>query len=368
MLSKLRNMLFYDTYKLIFYIGFILIFIGVIVLLNIYSSTSSLKNFFKHLIFIVIGYILIFLIKKFDFNKIKKQKNFLIIFLNFISISLLIYTIFISNPIKGAQRFIDLEIISFQPSELSKLISIFYFAVLFSVDIKNNKLKYICYIFGFIPIILIFIQPHVSSGMTICFTLLTMIIVQGISAKKLLLISLTLICALCFAIFFFPHVKNRLTTFTKLNFSQEKNLENIDIPVQSKEAIKAFSFGGFLGNWFKGRAKDQYLAEAPKDYVFCIIEDEFGIFSLIILFLYLILFLLGIYVSYHQKNDFLKYLGVGLISSITINALIHIGVNIGSLIPTGVTLPFISYGGSALILNMIMLGILLRLAKEISPK
>jgi len=132
------------------------------------------------------------------------------------------------------------------------------------------------------------------------------------------------------------------------------------------QSLYAIGPGGLLGQGFlNSRQKQFYLPEPQTDFIFSIISEEFGFLGvLIVSFLFLLILYRGIQIALHARDDFSKYLAFGMVFQILIQAVMNLMVVIGLIPVTGVTLPFLSYGGSSLLITMISIGILLNISKK----
>ena len=250
----------------------------------------------------------------------------------------------------------------FQPIELLKPFLIVIFASILSYE--NNKNLYYKVFLSFlilIPIILLLIiQPDVGQTLLIFLTWLSLIFVSGIN----LIIFFIFFILLCFfligAIYLFPnkfgYILIRLQSFIDPNSGNN---------YQSEKASEAIISGGFFGKGIGEGTLKNRVPDAHTDYIVSVISEEFGVLFIIILMIVFLFFVYQVFKKlYSEDNNQSKLILVGSMSIILLQALIHIGVNIRLFPTTGMTLPFISYGGSSIVSTSILSGIILNLTKR----
>ena len=352
--------------KQILFLFMFLFFLG---LFFSFLSTSSVVGeklnketyffFLKHFIFVFISLFLLFLISIQRKEKLIKILPFIFI----ISILLLILVPLIGVEIKGSKRWIDLIFLPrFQPIELVKPLFVLFIA---KIIVLNNKMNiYNRYLFSFI--ILFFIvallinQPDLGQTLLLIASWITMIFVSGFNMFILTILSFIVISAFALLIYFFPskfgYVILRIQTF--LNPSTGDNF-------QSQKALDAIKQGGLTGQGMgEGILKDK-VPEAHTDYIIAVISEEFGaLFVLFIVIIFLFIVYKVLNKVFLENDEFLKLSLVGLTSLLIIQTFIHIGVNTRLLPATGMTLPFLSYGGSSLIGSAIVAGVILNFTKK----
>jgi len=352
---------------------FLFIFLLLLGLFFSFSSTTSIMSekmnketyffFIKHLFFVSISLLLIFLISIPEKNKLTK----FLFFLFFISILILALVPIFGVEIKGSKRWMDFPILPlFQPVELVKPLFIIFVAKIIVLNEKNNIYKRYLYSFLallFISIFLIY-QPDLGQAFLLILTWITMIFVSGFNMAILLMLVLIFISAIAFLIFFFPEKFGYI--FLRINtFLNPKMGDNF----QSQKALEAIKQGGLTGQGMgEGILKDK-VPEAHTDYIIAVISEEFG--AIFVLFIVIIFLFIGYKVLnkvFAGNDEFLKLALVGLISLLIIQTFIHIGVNSRLFPTTGMTLPFLSYGGSSLIGSSIIAGIILNFTRKDSAR
>ena len=269
----------------------------------------------------------------------------------------------IGVEIKGSKRWIDLIYLPrFQPIEFVKPLFILLAA---KVIVSNEKINiYKRYILSFFILFVITIllinQPDLGQTLLLITTWLTMVFVSGFNMIILTFLSLIVLITLIVLIYFFPskfgYVFLRIQTF--LNPEKGDNF-------QSQKALEAIKQGGLTGRGMgEGILKDK-VPEAHTDYIIAVISEEFGaIFVLIIAALFLFIGYKVFKKVLMTQDEFIKLSLIGLISLMIIQTFIHIGVNIRMFPTTGMTLPFLSYGGSSLIGSAILSGVVLNFTRK----
>jgi cell division protein FtsW len=317
----------------------------------------------KQLGALAIGIIAMGLFSNFDYRRFRK------ISLPLMAITLiLLIAVFlpgIGSSAKGASRWINIGT-SFQPSELAKITFVVYLATwLESKKLELHKLSKALFPFMIMLAVisfLIILEPDLGTLTIIVLTSTIMFFVAG--APIWHLGSLGAFLGLTFIGFVksAPYRWERFTTF--LNPSSE----TLDSSYHINQAFIAVSQGGLWGKGFgQSLQKMRYLPEPHTDSIFAIISEELGFFrSSFVLIGYLYLFYQGVKTARDSQDDFGKLLAIGIVSSLLIQAIINISAMLGIIPLTGVTLPFISYGGTSLVISFIQIGILLNISRYVS--
>ena len=322
-------------------------------------NTNDYSFFFKHFFFILLGVFIIFFLSSIDKETLLK---FSIIFF-IISLIFLILVPFIGVEVKGSKRWIDLNFLPrFQPIELVKPFLIMFISIILSSQKYTNiYIKYLLTFFTTLVIaLLLAVQPDIGQTLLIFFSWSILIFTSGINIFFLILLFSFLIFAFLYLIFFvekFEYIKNRLTSF----FDSEKGTHNF----QSDKAIDSITSGGFFGKGIGEGTLKNRVPEAHTDYIISVISEEFGVIAIILILLLFLIFIYSVFKKVNFENDEkIKLILVGCASLILMQTMIHIGVNIRLFPTTGMTLPFISYGGSSIISISILSGIILNLTKR----
>ena len=343
---------------------FMLFFLG---LFFSFSSTSSLAGerlnktyyffFSKHLAFTVLALFIMFAISAIETSLLKK----IIIPIFILFFLLLILVPIIGVEVKGAKRWLNFYIFRLQPIELLKP-----FFILATVKILTfNKLQnsQIRYLFSFLllasVIILLIDQPDLGQSILLIGSWIATVFVSGVSLVYIFSFFIIFIILIGGLLFLMPekfgYIINRLVTF----FDPSKG-DNF----QSSKALDAIKQGGLKGQGMgEGILKDN-VPEAHTDYIIAIISEEFGsVISILIIAIFLYISFRIIKSCILKKDEFLKLSLCGLAALLIFQTFIHIGVNTSLLPTTGMTLPFLSYGGSSLIGSAILAGIILNYTK-----
>ena len=322
-------------------------------------DTNDYAFFFKHLSFVVLGIMIIFILSSINEDKLFKISP--IIFL-FSLISLFLVPI-IGVEVNSAQRWIDLYFLPrFQPIELVKPFLIILISIILSSEKYTNI--YFKYLFSFLITLVIALllvaQPDIGQTLLVFFSWSVLIFISGINIIFLIISCLILFIALYFLIKFVPkfeYIKNRILSF----FNSETGTHN----AQSEKAIDAISSGGYFGKGIGEGTLKNRVPEAHTDYIISVISEEFGVIAIILILLLFLIFIYSVFKKVYLENkERTKLILVGCVSLILVQAIIHIGVNIKLFPTTGITLPFISYGGSSIISISILSGIILNLTKR----
>ena len=351
-------------------IFFLFIFLLMLGLFFSFASTTSVISekmnkqtyffFIKHFAFVLISLFLLILISLQDQKKLIKFFNYLF----FISILLLVLTLVLGVEIKGSKRWIDLPFLPlrFQPVELVKpLFIVFVSKIIFQDEKINIYRRYFnSFLILFFILLILINQPDLGQTLLLTLTWITMIFVSGFNMVVLTLLGLVFIFIFILLIFFSPekfgYVFLRIKTFI-----DPKSGDNF----QSQKALEAIKQGGLTGQGMgEGILKEQ-VPEAHTDYIIAVISEEFGaIFVLFVVIIFLFIAYKVLNKVFTEKNEFLKLCLVGLISLLIIQTFIHLGVNTRLIPTTGMTLPFLSYGGSSLLGSSIIAGIILNFTRK----
>ena len=322
-------------------------------------DTNDYSFFFKHLVFILLAMLIIVVISSINQQKLLKFSIFIFLF----SIFFLILVPFIGVEVKGSKRWLDIYFLPrFQPIELVKP----FLIILISLILCNQKytniyLKYFISFFVTLAIALFLAaQPDIGQTLLVFLSWSILIFTSGINLIFLGILFISLIFVFLYLIFFvqkFEYIKDRLFSF----FDSSTGTHNF----QSDKAIESIISGGFFGKGIGEGTLKNRVPEAHTDYIISVISEEFGVIAIILILLMFLVFIYSVFKKVYSENDEkIKLILVGCISLILMQAMIHIGVNIRLFPTTGMTLPFISYGGSSIVSVSIISGIILNLTKR----
>lgn len=352
----------------------VLCFIG---LLQIYSlsllaspsqggPSNNFTLFKKQLVFILAGFFLMFCFSFLDYRLFKNHSLFLI-FLYLISLVLLILVLFVGRPIRGSVSWFSFGQFVFQPVEFVKLVIVLVLAKYFSQrHVEMYRIQHIIVsgIYVFLPIGLVLLQPDLGSAFILIFLWMGLIILAGIKPRHLLIVLLIglIICSAAWQFFLKDYQKQRILTF--LN-PQEDPLGRSYALNQSLIAIgSGKTFGKGLGHGTQ--AQLGFLPENKSDFIFAAFAEEWGLLGVLLLFsFWLLLFWRLTKVCLSASNNFSRIFVAGVCLIFFSQIIINLGMNMGLLPVTGISLPFISYGGSNLIMNFAELGIVQSIIRRI---
>jgi len=351
--------------KKILFCFFVLFFLG---LFFSFSSTSSLAGerlnkdyyffFTKHLIFAFLSIFIMILISIIKTEFLIKLVLPLFI-ISFVSLALVPI---IGVEVKGAKRWLDLYFFRLQPIEILKPFFILMTVKILTYEkLENSQIKYFFSFMLLVSIIILLIdQPDLGQSILLIGTWIATVFISGVSLIYIFIFFFIFLISLSSALFFLPekfgYIINRLITF--FDPSQGDKF-------QSSSALDAIKLGGLTGQGMGEGILKESVPEAHTDYVIAVISEEFGsLVSIIILIMFLYISFRIIKSCFNQDNQFLKISLSGLATLLIFQTFIHAGVNTNLLPTTGMTLPFLSYGGSSLIGSSILAGLVLNYTKN----
>ena len=351
--------------KKIFFCFIILFFLG---LFFSFSSTSSLAGerlnkdyyffFSKHLIFTSLSLTIMILISLIETNFLKK----IIVPLFILSFILLGLVPILGLEVKGAKRWLDFYFFRLQPIELLKPFFILVTAKILILDIfKNSHTKYfLSFLLLLAVTILLIDQPDLGQTILLVISWGATVFISGVSLLFILSFTSIFLIFISLLLFFLPdkfgYIINRLVSFVDPSKGDK---------FQSSSALDAIKLGGVTGQGMgEGILKDS-VPEAHTDYIIAIISEEYGsLISVMIILIFLYISFRIIKNCINQDDKLMKVSLCGLASLLIFQTFIHIGVNTSLIPTTGMTLPFLSYGGSSLIGSSILAGVILNFTKN----
>ena len=328
-------------------------------LVTMKSFTEATPYFSHQLVWISISFVVFFILSQIDFRFLKRTEVLVAMFLIFSAILILLFIA--GHTSNGAQSWFSFGGFSFQPSDMMKLVVILMLAKYFSrrhVEIDNFKHIFISGLYALIPFLLVFLQPDFGGAVIIFCIWFGMTLISGIS-RKYLLIVLTcgiVVLGLLWGFVFKPYQKDRIINFVQPLSNIHGSGYNV---YQSTIAVGSGQLLG-KGVGFGTQSRLKFLPEYQTDFIFAAFAEEWGFIGVIILFILLGLIIWRIlHMSLLGATNFEMLFGVGFAIYLMSHFIINIGMNIGIMPVTGITLPFMSYGGSHLLTEFVGLGILM---------
>jgi cell division protein FtsW len=323
----------------------------------------------KQLIFAVIGLAVMTGVSFLDYHFFQNTK---ICYLFFgLMYALTMYAALFGSSTADASRWIDLGFVQFQPSELLKVAFIVIFAYIMSVNFpKFNDWKYCVIPFTIIMGVVAFVlmlQRHLSALMIVGIIGVSMMFVSGMPKKTFWkFIGCCVAAAGVVALYFvitgsgFTYISDRIESWRNPTADIQGSTW------QTYNSLIAIGSGGWTGLGFgESRQKYLYLPEAQNDFVFSVICEELGFVGAVVVILLFVIFVLrGFYIASHAKDRFGMLVAAGITIQIGIQAFLNIMVASNSFPNTGISLPFFSYGGTALIIQLAEMGILLNISRQ----
>lgn len=371
--TNIKNSIFpkYNPLKNInlqlFLVTIILVVFGLIMVYSAsyYSADLNYNNKYYFLIKqsfgAVVGLLAMIFAMNFDYHKLIKLRWWILGISILLLVLVFIPVIGVENY--GAKRWINLGVTTIQSSEIAKFGFVVWCSAYLSANYKKMKTFN-----GILPILLfggiicglIILEPNMSITMCVGITMVVMLFVGGIRKKHFILLSIPLILAVPLLIIIEPYRLSRLTAF--LNPWLNPKGEGYQL-IQSLYSLGA---GGLFGvGLFNSRQKYMFLPFAESDFIFSIIGEELGLFgSILVILLFNIFIYNGFKIAFKSRDRFGSFLATGITTVIGVQVLINIAVVSGSIPPTGVPLPFISSGGTALVVFMFCVGVLLNISKQ----
>lgn len=327
-----------------------------------YKFNDSFHYLKYQLIFFLVGLIIMYIVSKIDYKVYYEKANIIILVCIILLIAVLIPGI--GNIRNGSRSWFGIGPLGIQPSEAAKLGLIIFTSKYLS---KSNKfLK--SYKQGVFPILgitmvfflLIMLQPDLGTGVILVMSIISLLFIAGVNMKFFLGIGILGIIGITILIIIAPYRMDRITSF--INPWNDA----LGTGFQIIQSLYAIGPGGLLGTGFLNSVqKHFYLPEPQTDFIFSIIAEEFGVVgAFIVTGLFSLILWRGIKIALNAKDLFSKYLAFGMLFQMIFQTLMNLMVVIGMIPVTGVTLPFLSYGGSSLLVSMASIGIILNISRK----
>lgn len=333
------------------------IFLSSLGILMIYSASISpdgvdLNFVFRQAVFLLIGVILYLVVTNVDYRFLAQMTPFLYL----VTIALLVLTLVVGQEVRGSVRWIDLNVFTIQASEIAKPVLILTLATYFSrYSVKKLRNIIVSFVIVAIPTGLVFLQPDLGNAVILTGIWVVLTFAAGIRVVHILALSvLTVLVAPLLWSFLQDYQKERVFSF--LNPQKDPLGSGYNI-VQS---IIAVGSGGLTGRGFGRGTQSQlnFLPEQKTDFIFATTAEELGFLGVSLILGSFIVIIYRIYLVFSKVKDTLgSLITLGVVSMIVMHLFINIGMNIGIFPVTGITLPFLSFGGSSLLSFMIALGL-----------
>lgn len=345
----------------------ILLAVGLVMLFSAsfpsaYNETGNSASYFtSQAIFAAVGLVAMFFVSRLPYLLYFKLSKLAY----WIAVGLLAAVILFGLVGGGARRWLYLGFFSFQPSELAKVALIMSMASILTrqrKEIKSVKTFGMCIGALAIIAVLLILEPHFSATIIVCLLCFVMMAIAGVNWKLFGLIGLIGAVGILVLLIFGGYTSDRLSAW--LDPFADASGKGYQI-VQSLYSIGS---GGWLGLGFgMSRQKYQYLPEEHNDYIFAIVCEELGfVGALLILLLFALLILRGFWIALHCRDRFSMLLASGLMTLFALQVMLNVAVVTNLLPSTGISLPFFSYGGTALVMQLAEFGIMLNISRSIT--
>lgn len=346
----------------------LLVVIGLIMLFSAsyarayYKTGNSAKYFISQLMFAVMGMGVLFLFSRIPYEWYQKLSLLIL----FVAVAILALVPLIGIEVGGATRWISLGFTRFQPSEIAKFAVITSFAAIMAAHTRDMKgFKY-----GFAPYMLIlgviagllYLEPHMSATLIILAVGFIMMILGGTNWK--FLVGLVVVAVALVAVY----LLTKGYTADRIRAWLNPESDPLDKGLQILQSQYAIGSGGLTGLGFgRSRQKYMYLPEEHNDYIFAIVCEELGFIGAIgILALFALLIIRGYWIAMHARDRYSMLLAAGLTTLLALQVFLNVAVVTNLLPSTGISLPFFSSGGTALIMQLAENGIVLNISRSIS--
>lgn len=347
-----------------------LIFIGIIMVFSASWPEGMSKNndgyhFLKRqIVWATFGFIMMFAAMNFNYKRLKKLSPY--IFALSIILGLLVFT-GMGKEIKGARRWLQLGPVLFMPSDTIKFGAILFFATF----LANKRKKINTVLQGTLPALVyiglacgLIVKDDLGTAGTLAITMFAMFFVAGMNMIHMIPLALGGTGLVKLAI----NDPENVYRLRRITAFKDPFADKLDTGWQITQSLYALGSGGVFGLGLgKSRQKFAYLSEAYNDFIFAIIGEELGLLgTVVVILIILIVIWRGIVIASKTKDLFGCFLATGITALIAVQSLIHIAVVTSSIPTTGITLPFVSYGGTSLVMYMTLVGILLNISRHVN--
>jgi cell division protein FtsW len=357
-----------NLYRGIIGIVSVLSLIGLVMILSASSVTALYENgstwyqFQRQFIWLLLGVAALILVQRIDYHRLVKWIPAAIVITGVLMVLVLIPGLGVN--VNGASRWLGWGQLRVQPSELVKLVMILFVADVLTRRAKqlddNRAVLWPILVVFFSFVALLMLQPNLGTTIILASVVLVMLFVGGIPGKSLGFLIAGLVSGATMAAFLEPYRYRRLVAFI------DPWADPLNTGFQTIQSQVSLANGGLLGTGLgAGRAKWGFLPEAHTDFIYAIIGEEAGLAgALIVIALVLSLGLLGVRTALRSSDRLGMLIATGVTAWILVQALINVGAVVGVLPITGVPLPFVSAGGSSLVVTMAAVGVLLNVARQ----
>lgn len=345
----------------------LLVAVGLVVLFSAsyarayYVTGNSASYFTSQLVFALLGIGVMLVVSRVPYEWYRNMSRLIY----FIAVGLLVAVKLVGTNVNGATRWISLGFVQFQPSELAKFALIVSLSAIMTRQkerIKSVRTFAACA--GALAIVaaLLIVEPHFSATIIVAALCFCLMLIGGINRKYLTIVAAVGVAGLLFLLLAGGYTSDRITAW------RNPEADPLDTGLQILQSEYAIGSGGLLGLGFgKGRQKYLYLPEEHNDYIFAIACEELGFLGAIgILALFSLLILRGFWIALHARDRFSMLLGTGLTTLLALQVILNVAVVTNLLPSTGISLPFFSSGGTALIMQLAECGIMLSISRSIS--
>jgi cell division protein FtsW len=338
----------------------------------VYSASSSYalqrwgesgKLLGSHAAKVIAGFLVMFVAMQVDYHWLKKIAKPVLITV----VLMLVVTRLTGGEVNGAARWLRIGGFGVQPSEFARFALITHLALLMSLRgerVRDFKTGYVpLMIWVVLVTVLVLVQPAFSTGSMIFVVSIIMLFLGGTRLSHLGLTLSGLIPALLLYMVSAEYRMHRVLDFVRSVFD-ESGVTRINHQVF--QGLIGFANGGLLGlGPGNSRQRDLFLPEPYGDFVYPIVGEEYGLVGAVaVLAVFVVILLRGMKIANHARDDFGRFLALGITSSIALYAIVNAGVTLGILPTTGLPMPFISYGGSSMLVSSMMIGVLLNVSAQ----
>jgi cell division protein FtsW len=338
-------------------------------LMMVYSASSVIASdqhagmsayyFLRQLVYAVVGYAAMVILMNIDYHHWQRRRWIAVLLLTGSASLAFVLT---QPPVNHAHRWLRYSTISFQPSEMAKLVLLIFAAAylhLYEAEINDFKKRLV----PFLMVVLLFaglvaIEPDLGQAMCMILIISVMLFIAGLSWKYVCGACIAAVPVLYLAVTLTSYRSDRIAAF--LNRSRDP----LRTGWQISQSLTAVGSGGLFGLGLgAGKQKLFFLPEAPSDFIFAVIGEEIGLIGTVLVSLaFLFFFYRGIKIALKAPDRFGFYLGLGITLMVAMQAFINISMVLALMPTKGIALPFISQGGSSLLLNLMATGILLNIS------